>query len=115
MYRERSSPSTRAGFVHTYGIVCVGSSSCFEAIPDLLFEQGNELLLPSLARPITLYVDLKTLKIIVNSLSSVNISAEICMSKMHFSTKVAYVCRDSMLSWMFIICNLKENLHIPEK
>lgn len=52
------------------------------------------------------FVDSKALKIVVNFLPSLNISAEICMLKIHFSAKVVYVCTDSILNWVFIIGNL---------
>lgn len=37
-----NSSRTRIEFTYIYGIVCVDSNSCFEAITSLLFEQGNE-------------------------------------------------------------------------
>lgn len=42
----------------------------------------------------------------MNSLPSVIITAEVCMLKIHFNTKVVYVCTDSILNWVFIIGNL---------
>lgn len=74
MLRKRNSLWIRIRLIGTYGIVCANSQSCFEAFPDVLFEQGNELLLTLLARPITLSVDLKALKtIVVKSLRSLNV------------------------------------------